>query len=80
MLASIQTQVEDHILADRAAFDAIQATLLEIRGDIKSLLETRSMARGLWRAASVTGGILTAVGAVVAWLIGYFHAPGPPRP
>lgn len=54
------TQLDDHRHTENTQ------TLHEIRADVKSLLDSRSFARGIWRAAAIAGAI---AGACITFVI-----------
>ena len=56
--AKLAEALEAHDRLDTERFDKVTTTLTEISTDVKSLLQTRSFTRGVWRAAFTGGGIV----------------------
>lgn len=63
---NLMTVVEKHITADAAAFQELAKQILEVNGDVKSLLASRSFLRGAWFALGVSATVL--MGAMTLWL------------
>jgi len=56
-----------------ARLDSVEATLNEIRGDVKRLVEYMDRAKGSWKTLVAIGGITTAVVEGVHQLVGWLH-------
>lgn len=62
----IAAELAAHARLDDERHAENKQTLQEISDDVKSLLESRSFARGIWKAAVVAGGI---AGACITYVI-----------
>ena len=62
----IAAELTAHARLDDERHAENKQTLAEISEDVKSLLESRSFARGIWKAAVVAGGI---AGACITYII-----------
>jgi hypothetical protein len=65
--------LDAHDRLDTERFDAVTVALQGIAADVKSLLETRSFTRGVWRAAVIAATVVstaaTLVIEVVKWRV-----------
>jgi len=55
-----------------ARLDALERDIGEIKGDVKSLLQQVSEARGGWRGMMALAGFASAVGAALTWIVQHF--------
>jgi hypothetical protein len=64
--------MDAHIKADALAFATLIEELKEVNKDVKSIIETRAYAAGLWKMASLIGGSVVAVSGIVLAAIKLF--------
>jgi hypothetical protein len=57
--------LEAHDRLDTERFDAVTTTLQVIAADVKSLLDTRSFTRGVWRAAVIAATVVSTAATVL---------------
>jgi hypothetical protein len=65
--------IRQHAEDDTRRFAAVERKLDAIATDVRSLVESRTLARGAWKAtalvASGVAGMVSVLGSVVAWLL-----------
>lgn len=62
----IAAELAAHARLDDERHAENKQTLQEIREDVKSLLDSRSFARGIWRAAAIVGAV---AGACISYVV-----------
>jgi hypothetical protein len=62
-----------HTEHDDERFTALTVLVESIANDVKSLLDSRSFTRGVWKAASVAGGSVGGVVAVAAFIVSWLR-------
>jgi hypothetical protein len=68
-LEEIRVRVEERHAENRRRFDIIDANIASLSTDVKSLLDTRSFSRGIWRTVTIVAAIISAaVSVVMAWV------------
>ena len=69
-LASLSQRMADHIREEEHSLGAVNQKLDALSTDVKSLLETRSFTRGMWRAVVV---VTTLISGLVSMFIAYIN-------
>lgn len=69
---AVAKELVAHTRLDDARHEENKQTLATISADVKSLLESRSYTRGLWKAATIAGAIAgTVISVIVAFVRGH---------
>lgn len=71
--ASVSTELVTHTKHDDERFQALTELVTSVANDVKSLLESRSFTRGVWKAASVAGGSVGGLVAVIAFIVSWWR-------
>ena len=69
-IAEVYAKLEEHAKSDKEHFDAQDKKLEAIHADVKSLLDSRSFARGAWKAITIIAGATATVVTLLAKAIG----------
>lgn len=70
---AVAAELVTHTKHDDERFESLTKLVTSIASDVKSLLESRSFTRGVWRAASVAGGSVGGIVAVLALIISWLR-------
>jgi hypothetical protein len=72
---AVAKELAAHTRLDDARHEENRQTLAVIATDVKSLLDSRSFTRGIWKAAStaggLVGGVVMIIGLIIQWWRGH---------
>jgi hypothetical protein len=70
---AVARELAVHTEHDDERFAALTALVTSVANDVKSLLDSRSFTRGVWKAASVAGGSVGGAVAITTLIISYLR-------
>ena len=68
---AVAAELAAHTKEDDARHAENRATLAAISSDVKSLLESRAVSAGVWKAVATSGGIIGGIIALASFLISW---------
>lgn len=69
---SVSKELTLHTQHDDERFEQLTKLVESIATDVKSLLQSRSFFRGAWKAASVAGGAVGGIVAIIALVVSWW--------